>query len=206
MHRLGFHLLAIPLVVAALGVSRPTAASSLVSISYDITGGTVFGPEQWDPLAPIPIFGGSLTFTLGVPTVTPVAAPGVAGIWSVLLTGVSGTFSATGLAYNAVIGPLTFKLTNVPLLPFSAQTGPVPLITTLTPLSHWASAAGGIGSGAIIFKTPFSGLPTYYSHTFTFGNEVRVYTPEPSTGYLLTSGVALVGLPGLVAPRFWRRG
>ncbi len=180
------------------GVSRPASAAPLVSVTYDVTGGSIFGPGiSWQTLAPSAVTGGTLTFTLDTPISTPILAPGVPGAWSIVLTGVSGTFSVTGLAYSAVVGSLNFALTNVPLLPMSVRTGTTggfPRYETISALSHFAAALSGNGSGGIVFKTPDTLNPTYYSHTFSFGNEVRVYAPvpEPSTAMLLMLGGALL--------------
>jgi len=191
-----YNRLLLAIAVAFVWTSGAASAAPLLSVSYDVTGGTFHGP--WSSGA---ITGGSVVFTPVVPTSTPGNIPGT---WYVHLLGPAGTvqmtlnstpfvFAEATPRYVYAIGPavLTNFISNGLALP-----------TTVDDPQFYFEDEFGI-YGATIWARGGACPPTLPDcdgmviyHGFGVGNEVRTFVPEPATGALVGLGLLLMAFVG----------
>jgi hypothetical protein len=196
--------------VIALGFFLAAAAASaapLLSVSYDVTGGTFYGPWTSGPIT-----GGWVKFTPDVPTTTPFNAPGV---WSVYLIGAAGNIrmssagspmvwalgAPTPAVYQASYAPHSFKAfsSNGLLLPASYGIPRFTLYNRVSP-GAWGISAAGPPVTRTCPSPPCcpdcGGPEPAVRHLFFVGNEVRTFVPEPATGALVGLGLVLMAFVG----------
>jgi hypothetical protein len=178
--------------VVLIGTSRPAAADALLSITYDITGGTFpdggFGG---------PVTGAVVEITLpGISTSTPVYCVVSCGTIYILLTGPNGTipFNYAPLNFlsvtpNQAIASFTYTYQNI----YAWHT---------TGILNYPATGKTYGTGHITGTTLTFGTFTI-SIPFQFGNEVRLL-PEPTSQSAFIAGSVLLGLIGACSARAHR--
>jgi hypothetical protein len=183
------------LFLLCLCVSSAAVAAPLISVSYDVTGGSFNGPNSTGPIT-----SGTVTF---VPT-TPISTPFFsAGQFDIKLSGPSGTFRMIGskIAKLYALGSPNqiYVEPGGPALQ-QVSSGGFPVTNELKGLVFHLYGGFGLDTGRIrgYFKCcapcPDCGIP--FGHPFEFGNEVRTFVPEPSTGLLLGLGLSGLGVAG----------
>ena len=182
------HLVISALCVLSL-VSHSATAAPLLSVSYEVEGGTFFGPNSSGHVT-----GGTMSFkSVGYPT--PVATP-CSGVCVKLtqfsLTGPSGSFRLTLDAvfrHNDHLSPRGQAGDRIGDGFFFSDEVFGSGLVDLT-FSYYRRH-GNVG-----FVDGYTFIGRAFRHTYELGNEVRTYVPEPGTGMLLALGLA--GLAGSV--------
>jgi hypothetical protein len=185
------------IAVAVVLTSGAASAAPLTSVSYTVTGGTFNGAFSSGPIT-----GGSILYTLSVPTSTPFYTY-VPGIWNIVLKGPSGTFKVTASAPAAVFAQPGFVF--VPYSITNTLNGPTSNGNLSPPgWGNWFFFAGTgyvncLGNGPVYAPGTFCQTLTPnrpYIHRFTVGNEVRTFVPEPATSTLVGLGLVLMAFVG----------
>jgi hypothetical protein len=177
---------------ALAGTSGLAGADPLLSITYDITGGT-FPDSGFGG----PITGAVVEITLpGNSTSTPVYCVASCGTIYILLTGPNGTIPVNcaplnflSVAPNQAIASFTYTYQTA----YNWHS---------TGILNYPATGKTYGTGHITGTTLTLG--TYsFSMPFQFGNEVRLL-PEPPSRSALAAGVVLLGVIGAFGARAHR--
>ncbi len=199
----GTFLVGALLAMALLSTSGAARAAPMLSVSFEVAGGSFNGP--WSSGA---VTSGAFSFTPTTPTSAPFIGPGV---WNVSLLGASGSFQA---AFSAVARVYSYGM--APLYPAFYGIGQV-IGAVKTNGIEYTDFPNGVrfnidGSvlawniGALVDAPgpcPDCSV-TLFVHDFTVGNELRTFVPEPDTGALVGLGLVLIGFVGAsrgAAPR-----
>jgi hypothetical protein len=187
------------LLMGGAMLASPAGAAQLLTISWDVTGGT-FNADGASISSNGPITGGHVELVLGhepktyytggthyvtPPFVTPFTGGALATL-RVTLTGPSGyvhgtvTRDVNSLGVPVTVTPLLAKLgllfwpNGAPYLQSGTRD-----VTTFTPMPPLLGmmASSGVGSGALAWATP--GTTGIARHQFTIGNEVRTVEGIP---------------------------
>jgi hypothetical protein len=179
--------------------SGATNAAPLLSVSYEVVGGSFDGLFSSGP-----IVSGKVTFTPIVPTSTPFSTYKL-GNWNLALSGPSGSFRATFVKSALVVTPaygfLIYTYGGVPTHGPALSNGNLLLQGAVSGFTF--AAPQGVGGVLNVVRLgtrpggpcPDCGAPL--GHMIEVGNEVRTFVvPEPATGALLGLGLVLMGFAG----------
>jgi hypothetical protein len=194
-----YNRLLLAIAVAFVWTSGAASAAPLLSVSYEVTGGSFSG--DWSSGA---ITSGTLAYSPTVPTSTPFTA---SGEWILSLNGPSGSFRVTFLASARVYADemIPVRYYTYPSDAWGQVVGPVysnGQLLVPAPGGVDFDLRGGAGPpGPTTWVGAQTRVPpdfwtTLFFHRFTVGTEVRTFVPEPATGTLVGLGLVFMGFVG----------
>jgi hypothetical protein len=168
-------LVSVCLSMSALG--GEAAATPLTSISWTVTGGSLFTSGVMGTTAPIT--GGSVVWTpssvISTPTIMPLQTPHPGSLRITLQS--AGT--SVALTFLSLIGTIT------PLYAVLGGPFPVPANDAFASVNYFAAYQ-------VAYVFFLNSISTHDSHIAVLGQEVRAVVPEPSTGSLLALGLIVL--------------
>jgi len=173
-------------IVGLIAVGGPAASAPLLSVSYDVTGGSL--PADFVLKS---ITGGSVVATLpGSSISTPVNCAANCGTVSILFTGLTGNMGYGNLRFYSAPLSLLNVTPNYLRGEFTYMYGtPSLYYQSFGDFTYKASLGSGNGkiTGYVITNPSIT-----LSITFQIGSEVRLL-PEPAVPLSLGSGLMLLG-------------